>query len=333
METIDNVDRRFIPILHASVGDIYNLPLFESYLVIDTRTNEQYQQQHIVTAISFLGPTFQQEPNNIFLQFLEYVALEGLTPERYSPVVIYGDNSESSQNHTKWLSERLSQLPQNPISSLVTRKLTKLLCKRLEENTCEIWIIEGGYEAFNASFPILCGILSLDDIGPLPCMMAPGLFLGSRASNDFERRVNGQLCIDRKTLSQLNIQYIVVSSNMPLNLADTDGLWCFRCAMQDSDSVEMNEYWTAAVTFIEDARAKGGNVLIQVYGRSRSASFMVAWAKHVLHLNFKDAFDYVLKRCFYKIDTSCMYLDQLRKWTMVGTSLESPSPRPQITQQ
>jgi hypothetical protein len=57
---------------------------------------------------------------------------------------------------------------------------------------------------------------------------------------------------------------------------------------------------------------------------------MVAWAKHVLKLSFDDALDYVLQRCPYRLDTSLMYLDQLRRWVMPNTLPELP-PMRQIT--
>jgi protein-tyrosine phosphatase len=76
----------------------------------------------------------------------------------------------------------------------------------------------------------------------------------------------------------------------------------------------MAEYWGTAIQFIEEARKVGGKVLIQIHGRSRSASFAVAWAIVVLNKDLAGALQYVSQKCFYRLDSQLMFMDQLKEF-------------------
>ncbi|KAL6065497.1 Dual specificity protein phosphatase 9 [Balamuthia mandrillaris] len=149
---------------------------------------------------------------------------------------------------------------------------------------------------------------------PLPCAIAPRLFLGSRPTGSLERRLNHQLCVDRETLQRLGIQHVIVDNDVQLPFEDASGICCLRCAVEDHNSAEMGDCWRACIQYIEEARANGQAVLIQVHGRSRSAAMAVAWAKSVLGLSFEEAVNYVTARCFYKLDTSLMFMEQLHSF-------------------
>jgi len=168
--------------------------------------------------------------------------------------------------------------------------------------------------SFKKEFPTLCGINLESSMISLPCMIASGLFLGSRPVNSFERRENKQLSLDRKTLYELGIEYVIVNADASLSLSDTENLHCLLVDVPDTDEIDMSEYWYNAIDLIEEVRSQGKRVLVQIHGRSRSAALMVAWAMHLLRLPFARALEYVHTNCFYKLDENLMYLDQLARF-------------------
>ena len=58
----------------ASSQDLFNLPLYEHHLVIDTRLPEDYARGHIATAVSLPSPTLdcsEEEREQLLVQFIE----------------------------------------------------------------------------------------------------------------------------------------------------------------------------------------------------------------------------------------------------------------------
>ena len=106
-------------ITNVQPDDIFNLPLFEHHLVIDTRSTEAFAAGHIATAVSLPGPAadqFSDEANEVLLvSFVVELLEDGLQPENISPVVVYGDGVDGSnaQCFMRWLAERLVKLQNN----------------------------------------------------------------------------------------------------------------------------------------------------------------------------------------------------------------------------
>jgi len=299
-------------IVSVSPSLVYNLPLFEGYLVIDTREPKEFMQDKIATSLNFppsICATLPLEHFEVF--FLEKI--QELTPEHYSPIVLYDGCSQGMTEHTKWLANRLLNFKSN----FAVPKGLKYLHQRFESNQ-KVWVIEGGFEAFKKEFPMLCGAVNFGEMQSLPFQIAPGLFLGCRATESLERREEGRLGLDRELLHAFKIDYVIVNASMPLLPEDTLGLHCLTCAVADSNNVQMGDIWCGAVAFIENARKSGGKILVQLHGRSRSASVMVAWAMAVLKFPFEDALSFIMEKCPYRLDTSLMYIQQLKCWTFVS---------------
>lgn len=43
-------------LVHINIENLFNLPLYEHHLVIDTRSTEEYASGHIVSAVSYPSP-------------------------------------------------------------------------------------------------------------------------------------------------------------------------------------------------------------------------------------------------------------------------------------
>jgi len=248
---------------------------------------------------------------------------EGLLPEHMSPIVFCGDrqNTRRYQEVVEWFIRKFrSLLAKKEVLELEWKgaqgrndSMLEYFEERVQEKAKKIWILEGGFEEFYEQFPYLCGV-PFSELPPLPCLIAPGLFLGSRCVMSAERRWKGQLGLELHHLHQLGIAHVIVNADMPLSLEDAEGIKCLRCGVSDTNFQDMKDCWNVTTEFIENARAQGSRALIQVHGRSRSASICVAWTMRYMKLPFEEALEYVLSTCFYRLDTQLMYLDQLRHW-------------------
>ena len=97
---------------------VFNLPLYEHHLVIDTRSEERYLRGHIVSAIHYpsWSPTLSDEEQDAsLLKFIRQVIDECLRPENPDPVVIYG-NGEDAWEQAQWLAKRLESLKKDRLS-------------------------------------------------------------------------------------------------------------------------------------------------------------------------------------------------------------------------
>jgi hypothetical protein len=95
--------------------DVFNLPLFESHFVIDTRSHEQYCIEHIASAFPFHPykvPTSENLEQSL-MEFFRLIIIDECAPEIASPIVLYGD--ASSSHETEWLAKRLLELPYRPL--------------------------------------------------------------------------------------------------------------------------------------------------------------------------------------------------------------------------
>lgn len=60
-------------LLEASTQDLFNLPLYEHHLVIDTRRSDEYSSGHIATAVSLPSPPLEsteREREQSLVQFI-----------------------------------------------------------------------------------------------------------------------------------------------------------------------------------------------------------------------------------------------------------------------
>jgi len=86
---------------------------------------------------------------------------------------------------------------------------------------------------------------------------------------------------------------------------------CFlKCDVEDSETQNMAECWASSIEFIDNARAAGGKVLVQLWGRSRSASIILAWLMLRNEWPMWRAEEYLQSKCAM-IDSTLIYKNQL----------------------
>lgn len=140
----------------VSPVQVFNLPLYEHHLVIDTRTEEEYQQGHIVSAVHYpsWSPTLSNEEQDAsLLKFIHKVIDECLRPENPDPVVIYGTGDDACVQ-AKWLAKRLETLKKDRLSVATTTSTAskqsekfdpvEYFCLTIADKTKEVWLLGGG---------------------------------------------------------------------------------------------------------------------------------------------------------------------------------------------
>lgn len=61
-------------LVHINVETLFNLPLYEHHLVIDTRSGDEYANGHIVSAVSYPSPKCEysdQEREKTLIKFIK----------------------------------------------------------------------------------------------------------------------------------------------------------------------------------------------------------------------------------------------------------------------
>jgi hypothetical protein len=277
----------------VSVEKAYNLGIFEQYFFIDTRAESSYHASHILYArscpsfdISLLNRAQQME--KVLEFFSKYQTTIG-GPERYSPMVLYGDDS---QGFVIWLANIICQV-------LNTPELVPDFLKIYQKRTHQVWVIEGGFPAWLNRFSFACGPKG-EDI-PYPFYILDNVFLGARS-----------FPLDERSLKAMGITHLAIDCDTDQYVQLNMGLTLMKVDVPDRNYARMEETWRAVAGFIELALHQNPNhiVLVQVHGRARSASFIMAWL--ILHRGFSvEAALELIQERFSNIDTSLMYLEQL----------------------
>lgn len=235
---------------------LFNLPLYEHHLVIDLRSAERFAEGRIATAVSFPSPVLdcrEAERERGLVAFVRGYARDYLTPENPSPVVVYGDDdSAESAVHAEWLAGRLQRLraERKTVARLdkeegeagggggggggggvvVEEADCKLdffeyFCLTIADRARELWMLEGGYDAFCAEYPFLCGHVEFDDMFPLPHQISRQLLLGTRV-----------FPLTKETLAKLKITHVIVSDFQDVDWEQLEGITVLRCAVKDSNA-------------------------------------------------------------------------------------------------
>eukprot|EP00667_Euglena_gracilis_P016322 EG_transcript_17075 len=310
-----------------SAKDIYNLPLFNGFLVIDGRSKEDFDHRHLMTAASLppfpLGTEIPiSELEKMLLEFVIDLVNEN-APEHFDPVVLYGYSDGSSDDHLKHIANLLMTVIENgPVpnpghaalpageAEWTDAAVRDLRC-RLAQRCSRIWVLEGGYEAFARLFPFATvQHETFLDIGAPAYCCEPYLFLGSRAFQPTAER-----------LAAMGITHVITQhprAHNPQSPVDVPalpvpGVSYLWCDVPDADTASMALCWAAAARFIQDASEANGRVLVQLHGRSRSASVVAAFYMAAFKMSSDQAVAKVEAVC-KKFDKSLVFRDQLASW-------------------
>ena len=308
----------------VSPDAVFNLPLYEHYLVIDARSIGEYEDGHVATSVSFPFPPetcsedecSEDEKERRLVRFAMDYATEYCRPENPNPVVIYGGRENvESLSHAKWLGKKLQDLQQQrkivaipeaqPASMEGPDSYNPLetFYQTVADRVKEIWILEGGYEAFLNDYPFLCGDVKFEDMHPTPHLITRQLFLGSRV-----------IPLTANVLKQINITHVILSEYQDVDWFELNNFQTLRCEVRDSNQENMLPCWEACCDFVDSAVTVNGRVLVIVHGRSRSASIVLAYLIKKLGLGFEASWEFLCKSCWHLIDRSLVYETQLREW-------------------
>ena len=278
---------------------VYNLPLYEVYLVIDCRQSCQYDQGHIASAMNFPPSPTQSARETSLIEFGEYVS-NNFCHERWEPIVLYGDNDEEVQEHLQWTAKRLKSLVGRDI--LCNSPSAFLRC--LSQNTTTIWILDSGFEFFITEYPSLCYKPSVENLletganymKPLPyhvSMEGKGIFIGSRALQNAKELIEEMniesVVLDEVSVKMFNIEHV----SKPL-----ESFICSIGKAGDEENTQQlttytinrfEELFESVTEFIQTALQSDRRVLIQMQSRSHSADIAIAWYMRYKHMNYYEA--------------------------------------------
>lgn len=234
----------------VSPEQLFNLPLYEHHLVIDIRSAERFAAGRIATAVSFPSPALhcpEEERERGLAAFARAYARDYLRPENPNPVVIYGDDSAEDVLHAEWLAGRLQRLraERKTVARLDKEEgregggrsgvvveetdgqldFLEYFCLTIADKAQELWILEGGYDAFYTEYPFLCGHVEFGDMFPLPHQISRQLFLGTRV-----------FPLTKDALSKLKITHVIVSDFQDVDWEQLEGVTVLRCAVKDSNT-------------------------------------------------------------------------------------------------
>jgi|UniRef100_A0A7S4FW94 rhodanese-related sulfurtransferase len=316
-----------ITVERRDAKDVYNLPLFDAYIVIDVRNPEHFASGHIYTALSFTVPpatATEEEQETALVQLAMDLVDNG--PEKYGTVVLYGYADGSSEAQLDWVVQRLRQLQESggafprfrsnvrPTAGDLSdadwlRSALNRLCEKLHTHCTQIWLVDQGFEGFAKRFPHM--IFQSDTaqvaIPPVYCC-EDFLYLGSRAFKPTPA-----------VLTAMGITHIIAADEAaftPQSFIDapttTELGFCYlRCNVPDRNDTDMGACWDATTQFIQDTAQAGGRVLLQLHGRSRSASVAIAFYMDAMGLGCREATARLLQVC-KKVDVEMTFQDQLR---------------------
>ena len=306
----------------VSPRDIFNLPIFEFYWIIDLRPEASFEKGHICSAFNFpcdTLPPSTEKRSQLLASFIHSQLETGLLPmENYSPVVLCGDDSPVCSEAISWLVEQLQLLkhsqtqltlhiPDVPTKADYSNQRSRFqkFLEQLVIRSSSVWVLEGGYSSFQAKYPFLCCLPTIMDLYPLPHEIADQVYMGSRP-------MNLQRC-----LKDLRITHLIISSEKFQKLLSQAGaesvcnIEVLNFKIEDLTEENVLQLWKECHAFINSAILSPHNsALVLFEGRSRSASIIISWLVASRGYAIHTAIDYV-KSVAPAVDTSLIFSSYL----------------------
>ena len=275
--------------------DVINLPLFEGYLVLDPRSPLELSASSAASVASAISCAAEDVGALGWEGWFSRADENGsFCHDRPSPVVILGGDIALAHSLASFLASCATKDP----CSLPPQ------VRKLSSHCRRIWFICGGASSVLSCMPCLSASLQQH---PTPHVIAPGLLLGSRV-----------VPWDRDHLSLgLGVTHVVVARGDISVCNALAGIGRLELDVSDDGGDEHRDglfaAWEKAVAFIEEATATGGRVLLKLHGRSRSASFALAWMARAHSLPVAMAARILRTKC-PSIDWSLANLEAVIEW-------------------
>ena len=332
--------------------EVFNLHLFSNWLVLDGREKTDFGKARIAGAVwtPVSGENDALKLKGLLARLVAHLDEFGM-PDHMEKVVVYGPASA-----TQWLAQCVARLAHAGSGVLSTasppggtrargeatkrpshiQRTVLWFAERLQRCCREILVIRGGFRAFQAAYPTLCvegpEKRGIGHLKATPALISEGVFLGNRF-------------VDISTARALGVSAAVVSPNfceheVPKGASGAgstgfkhgqikrqrmiEGVLYLPIEIPDESYGGMwIKVFAQAVHFIGECVERKKKVLVQVYGRSRSAAVCAAWLCAAEGLTADEAVA-KMKKLSPKSDTSLMMVEDLRKWRRSIRPKEAP---------
>ena len=205
----------------------------------------------------------------------------------------------------------------------VMTSFAKFLNKTISR--CEkFWFLD--YNAYESMFSFQCVSTAAPQVGfgePSPFLVLPHIFLGSRMFDP-----------TTEALSQLGITHVIThdpamqNGLLPSVIKGQFEISFFIASIRDEDAPESAEEmelcWETCMPIIATAITVG-NVLVQLHGRSRSASAILAWLIYSTHCTYEEALQTMIQTIpASKLDLNYVCAEQLQHWAAITRQRQVP---------
>ena len=270
-------------IIHAGALDVFNLPVTELPLIIDTRDRSCYENSHVIGAINCSLPSELQN------------AIGEDSWDNFNTVCIYG----TDENILASIAMELSV--HGILSGTFAIKPKKILIVNGLDELFDIFpfiLVRHCTERFSTD-SVLCN--PRNELFTPTMIMSWGLFLSSdEVASSFD------------IIQLLSINMVINVTYECLNHHFNKGIKYLKLEAIDVADHDMNSVWFQAAEAIHIARSNNEKVLVHCHaGKSRSASTIIYYLMKYEGKTFDEAFTYV-KYCRPSINPNSGFIFQLK---------------------
>lgn len=248
---------------------VFNLSLFDSYIVVDCREEEEFFKGRIVSSLSF--PSSSQiniETGAVLNSFCDCLAEFG--PENFSPIVLVhnpntADFASSLASSMKSYFERPLLANGNASEHEDSRHGRTL--ENLRDKCKALWLLD--FHAFFNEFPFLCDpSLSFSTLSPTPRVLAADMLACTRG------------CVVPKYLEAFRITHVLSHEDESL-LTATKALNITLVSYNIPDKVvgDFSDFWSAVSQCVKEIRARErgqARFLLRLHGKTITSTTAAA---------------------------------------------------------
>ena len=289
---------------NIDILDVFNLPITELYLLIDTRLINEYESSHIAGAFSL---PFNSHNNNDDIEASLLSIVNSIDSSQMRKVcIICNDNNTNNDINIETNDTIFDYIKNNGLPNTYN-KSRRHIPKTL--------ILFNKFSKFTKMYPFLVskGPTQYDDDSILVSISPPiffpsqilswGLYLGNKSHAS-----------DIRLIDILGIKTIInVTVEIPNYHLQRDDITYINCNVVDDVDTIMLPTWKLIADTIESCKSNGKKVLVHCSaGRSRSASSIIYYLmKKEFKIPLNEAFQYVI-RCRDIVDPNFGFREQLK---------------------
>ncbi|KAN0053038.1 hypothetical protein ACTA71_012520 [Dictyostelium dimigraforme] len=302
-----NVQPEELPLLyHVNSMDVYNLlqDIGSSKIIIDLRTKEQYEKNHIRTSVNIPPPpiTTPLYENGEIKEFnmSKYIG-SNVTAKHWNLIfqklIVYSDKpflyNIDELEKTISSSSNSSGSDQDIIKTLKITDWDKAVLRHflLKKKKTKVIIYQGGFNQFQKDYSFMCNGSNTSSGGGGGGGGGSQLY-PSEIIKDFLYLGGVENAGNRQQLTNLKITHIV---NMASELDDVyPHLYkYYRANLDDRPKANIYDHFEPVIQFINDCKKQGGRILIHcAMGISRSTTVVLAYLMKEDRMTYTEAFSF-----------------------------------------